>query len=597
MNLKPYGILKGVCIFGLVIALILLGLLVFFSRYGNIPLFSPFLRGTSFSRALEEYDRETAGNPDLSPGKRGALLNSLEKKALDTENHLSVLKRRRALAETGAAAAIVSYAEGADRAGKRYPYSGQIAALRAESIILRWASIESGIPQESGISSTAESAVAEQEKIAELTAIMRGLDELALAFSVYSGAMGDPATARLLPAELFPLLCMAAEGEERERYLVNAAIRSLLGGDIQEALSQVNALFNQAPLRDQTYLFGAEFFYDHGDFVRSAELFSHFTDDWGIARQADALWLAGFAESAGTLWKIAGVDGRPGDARSRSLYNLASVSPLPDEQWRWLEMLFQDDLPYEPGRVFALIRFSRLAPTDRALAILEKTDRSEGLFDLELLRRKSEGRSVNKTVAETWALVNNHPNDPRLYQWAAWYFDFQRRYGETALLLTQAERSGVKEPWIDLHKAFALARENKLPEAEKLLHAVTEQGEYGRFWQIPADLALILDLRRKPREALELYEIAAGLQADTVNRLRSEQAVSSRASSPRAPSLRAAVPELEDAARIQTHIARCLRSLGREAESRRVLDYALDLDPENLDAALEKRRLDNRGIL
>ncbi|MDR2073704.1 MAG: hypothetical protein LBP60_09780 [Spirochaetaceae bacterium] len=45
------------------------------------------------------------------------------------------------------------------------------------------------------------------------------------------------------------------------------------------------------------------------------------------------------------------------------------------------------------------------------------------------------------------------------------------------------------------------------------------------------------------------------------------------------------------------HIARCLRSLGREAESRRILDYALDLDPDNLEAALEKRRLENRGIL
>ncbi|MDR2143745.1 MAG: hypothetical protein LBP29_05200 [Treponema sp.] len=573
MNSKPHGVLKAVCIFGLVIALILVGLVVFFSRRGNIPLFSPFLTGTSFSRALEEYDRETAENPGLSPGRRISLLNSLEKKALDTENHLSVLKRRRALTGTGAKEAFVSYAEGARRAGKLYPHSGQIAALLAESIILL---PEPGIPDE-------------QEKIAELASLMGegALDQLALAFSVYSGAMGDPAVARLLPAKLFPLLCMAAEGEERERYLVNAAIRILLDGNVAEALSRINALFAGTPLRDETRLFGAEFFYDHGDFVRSAELFSHFTDDSNIARQADALWLAGFAESAETLWKMVGVDGRPGGARSRSLYNLAAVSPSPDEQQIWLEMLFQDELVYEPGRVFALIRFSRLAPLERALAILERTDRSEGLFDLELLRRKSEAWSVDKTVAETWVLVNNHPGDSRLYQWAAWYFDFQRRYGETALLLAQAERSGIKEPWLELHKAFALIRENKLPEAEKLLHAAAEQGEYGRFWQIPADLALILDLRRNPREALALYEIAAGLQADTVTRLRSEQAASSRT----------APPVLKDAARVQTRIARCLRSLGREAESRRVLDYALDLDPDNLEAALEKRRLENRGIL
>jgi tetratricopeptide (TPR) repeat protein len=571
MNAKSRDVLKSACFFGLVIALILLGLLVFFSRYGNIPLFSPFLGGTSFSRALAAYDRETAENPGLSTGRRIALLNSLEKKALDTENHLSVLKRRRALIGTGAKEAAASYAEAAERVGKLYPYSGQIAALWAESIILFWNPTGSGIPDGAG-----------REKMAELAALMSegGLDELALAFSVYSGAMGDPATARFIPVELFPLLCMAAEGGERERYLVNSAIRTLLGGNVPEALSQVDALFAGMPLRSETWLFGAEFFYDHGSFVRSAELFSHFTDDSSIARQADALWLAGFVESAETLWKMAGVDGRPGDARSRSLYNLASVSPSPDEQQLWLEILFQEDLSYEPGRVFALIRFSRLASSDRALAILEKTDRSEGLFDLELLRRKSEGWSVDKTVAETWVLVNNHPQDPRLYQWAAWYFDFQRRYGETALLLVQAERSGVKEPWLDLHKAFALIREDKLPEAEQLLHAVGEQG-YGRFWQIPADLALILDLRRNPREALELYEIAAGLQTDTVSRLRS---------------VAAGAPELKDAARVQTRIARCLRSLGREAESRRVLDYALDLDPDNLEAALERRRLENRGM-
>jgi hypothetical protein len=448
MKSKPHGVLKSVCIFGFIIALILLGLLVFFSRYGNIPLFSPFL-GTSFSRALEAYDRETAENPGLSTGRRIVLLNSLEKKALDTENHLSVLKRRRALTGGGANEALASYAEAAERTGKRYPYSGQIAVLWAESIILSRVQSESGTLNE-----------AEREKIRGLAALMSegALDGLALIFSVYSGAMGDPATARLLPAELFPLLCMTAEGEERERYLVNEAIRTLLGGNVPEASSRVDALFAGPPLRDETWLFGADFFYDHGNFVRAAELFSHFTDDRGIARQADALWLAGFAESAETLWKMAGVDGRPGDARSRSLYNLASVSSSPDEQQIWLEMLFQDDLSYEPGRVFALIRFSRLAPPDRALAILEKTDRSEGLFDLEMLRRKSKAWSVDKTVAEAWVLVNNHPRDSRLYQWAAWYFDFQRRYEETALLLVQAERDGAKEPWLDLHKAFALIR-------------------------------------------------------------------------------------------------------------------------------------------
>ncbi|MDR1506598.1 MAG: hypothetical protein LBI67_05795 [Treponema sp.] len=565
------SILKGVCVFGLVIALIFLGLLVFLSLGGNIPLFGPFLNDTPFSRALEKYDRETAANPGIKAEKRAAMLNSLEKKARDTGNHLSVLKRRRNLGAEEAA----SYAAAAERAGKLYPYSGQIAALQAESII-----------RNSG------GGAGDGEKILELASLMNeaALGKLALIFSVYSGAAGDPATARLMPLELFPLLCMTAEGEERERYLVNSAIRTVLDGNLPWALSQINALFEDQNVSGETYLFGAEFFYDHGNFARSAELFSRRTDDWGIARQADALWLAGFAESAGTLWKMTGEGGQPGDTRSRSLYNLASISTSPGEQRRWLEMLFSGDSSYESGRVFALLRFSRLVPTDRAMAVLEKAGKTESLFDLELLRRRSEGWSVDKTVAETWSLVNNHPGDARVYRWAAWYFDFQRRYGETPLLLTLAERAGIKEPWIDLHKALALARENRLPEAETLLSSIRERG-YGRLWQIPANLALMLDMRGNPKEALELYETAAALQTDAVARLRAGEELAA-ADRPDQMS-----PALKDAARVQTLIARCLRTLGREAESGRVLDYALDLDPNNLDAALEKHRLENRGIL
>jgi tetratricopeptide (TPR) repeat protein len=52
----------------------------------------------------------------------------------------------------------------------------------------------------------------------------------------------------------------------------------------------------------------------------------------------------------------------------------------------------------------------------------------------------------------------------------------------------------------------------------------------------------------------------------------------------------------KSAAAIQIRIARCLQALGRDRESRRVLDYALDLDPENLEARYELRRLNRRNI-
>ena len=552
------GILKSVCIFGLVIFLVLLGALLFLSRYGDVPIFSPS-GFRSFFAVLEDYDRRSAAEPGMPGPERNALLDALEKKALDTENHLSVLKRRRAVP-----GGSVRYAEGAERARKLYPYSGQIAVLAAESVMR--------------LSPSGQA----RANMLELVPLMTegALGNFALAFSVYSGAMSDPATARRLPAGLFPLLCAAASGKERERYLVNAAVRTALEEGSGEAVKTLNALFDEEPELDETWIFGAEFFYDHGDFLRSAEFFSRFTDGRSLARQADALWLAGFADSAAGLWRAA--SSGSGEERPRSLYNLVSTVSEPAEKLRLLERLFSGDPAYEPGRLFGVIRYSRLAVNDRALAILDRTDKTEPLFDLELLRRRSENWIIDKTVAETWILLNKHGGDLRLAEWAAWYFDFQRRHAETALLLGNLERNGVQVPWMELHRAFAMIREGDFSGAGQTLRAAGGGAKrYGRYWQAAANLALILDLDRKPEEALELFEIAAAIQANEVNRLRE---------------MMASGGALREASRVQFFAARCLRALNRDTESRRTLDYALDLDPDNLDAALEKRRLETRGV-
>jgi tetratricopeptide (TPR) repeat protein len=52
-----------------------------------------------------------------------------------------------------------------------------------------------------------------------------------------------------------------------------------------------------------------------------------------------------------------------------------------------------------------------------------------------------------------------------------------------------------------------------------------------------------------------------------------------------APAMRAT------ASRIQVRIAYCLKSLGRIEESRRALQYAIDLNPDNLTARMELDRL------
>jgi tetratricopeptide (TPR) repeat protein len=629
---KSASLLRGVCLLGLIVSLVLAGALFLLSRLGGVPIFPSGLRRGSFVQALEEYDAKITENPELPSRQRNALLDSLEKKALDTENTLSVLKRRRlpALrAQTDREVYLAAYVEAAGRAGKAYPFSAQVGALRAEALIL----------EHSAGGPLSPEAAAEIRDLASLMS-QGALQDLSLAFSVYSGAMGDPAAARLLPRELFTLLCSLAQGTEREKYLVNSCIRTLLEGETNEAIAMVNAIFDSGEtVSPQTSLFGGEFFYDHGNYYKAAELFSVFTDDRFLARQGDALWLGNFVDQARGLWRIAASGGsggqlgqapgeriepegakseaspaeEPGAVKARSLYNLASSSPDAQEEGRWLELLFAANAEYPPGRIFGIIRYSRLAPADRALAILEQTDQDEGLFALELLRRKSEEWTVDRTVAETWLLLNTHNNDGRLFEWAVWYFDFQRRYEETALALRNAGINRVEGPWSGLHRAFAQVREGHLEEAEKTLRSIVRSpGERagrapGRrqqpLWQASADLGLILDIRNMPREALEYYETAAG-QLFAGGRLFPESADAGGAENvPNAETARGipaagTSPERRDAARVQIRIAGALRTLGREEESRRALDYALDLDPENLEARLEKRRLDNsRGVL
>jgi hypothetical protein len=51
------------------------------------------------------------------------------------------------------------------------------------------------------------------------------------------------------------------------------------------------------------------------------------------------------------------------------------------------------------------------------------------------------------------------------------------------------------------------------------------------------------------------------------------------------------VEDKKAASEIQFRISRCLRALGRSGEIRRVLEYALDLNPDNLNARHELRRI------
>jgi len=601
---KQAGLLRGVCILGLAVSLVLFGALLYLSLFEGISLFSPpGLGKSSFAAALEQYDQTVQENSSLSFRQHSSLLDSLEKKALDTENTLSVLKRRRRLgfrAPADREQYLSAYFDAARRAQKLYPHSSQIGALAAETIVL-------------GRRPLSGEAAAELRELALLTS--GNYQDLSLAFSIFSGSMSDPESALSLPRELFPLLCSLAQGEEREKYLVNSCIRTVLEDKVQEATVMINSLFDRPPLLDQTILFGAEFFYDHGNPHKAAELFSVFTDDIHLGRQGDALWLAGFIDSARGIWKIAVSQNRTiepvfgedegSEVKARAFYNLGATAPNTAEAEHWLEELFAVGADYLPGRVFGIIRYSRLSPLERALLILDGTDHvNEGLFDLELLRRRSESWTIDRAVAETWLLLNRHPSDGRLYEWAVWYFDFQHRYEETALALRNTGINRVEGPWSALHRAYAMMRAGQLAEAEQALRSIVRSPQEnarapGRrqqpLWQASADLALLLERQNNHEEALRYYEIASAQLAGVLGYDgRPGLADNEERGIPAAGT----TPERRDAARVQVRIAGVLRALGKTPESARALDYALDLDPENLEAKLEKRRMDaGKGIL
>jgi tetratricopeptide (TPR) repeat protein len=572
--------LKGVCLAGFCLSLLLCGALIPLIIYSGGSLFSgpDFSEEDTFYRDLRQYDTLLARSPPPeNPQPFNTMLDRLEKKALGVESHMAVLKRRRALAFRDPRF-YSPYREAARRVAGAFPYSQPLAALALEALLRENSGTEEDLAGE-----TADYA----GRISEAR-----LRPLVLARHILSGGMKDPATAAALPnlEALFTLTLPLLPGErfqgENEGLVLDLTILRALKGDLAGAAARLADMLPPSPggepAAPETLRFAAEFFYNYGNPRRAAELFARFSDPGSLSRQADALWLADLPGGAQNIWTVLTAPQEPGQAgidpeiRARSLYNLAASAPDQTEEAAWLNRLLAEGrpriapgspFPSSPGEssyVYGIIRYTRLLDGPRARAILEEGElRSRPLLDLELLRRRGETWPVDRTIAEAWLLLGRHPEDERLYQWAAYFFDYQRRYGETAQLLKTAGYRGITGPWADLHTGLSMIREGNLAGAEEQFKTIPPSAG---IWQAPANTARLLEARRSPAAALESYETAAAMVKDG-----------------------------KSAAEIQLRIAQCLRTLGRERESRRVLEYALDMDPENLNARLELRRLDFAG--
>jgi tetratricopeptide (TPR) repeat protein len=569
--------LKITCAAGGLTLLLFLGLIIAVSLMvkngGTAP--DKGAETANFYKNLNLFDRvlargEAAGGVNHTHVKN--LLEALDKGAAGAEARLSVLKRYRNLAKRYPEY-LGDYRKAAEAASGKYPHSALIAALAAEAALYR----ETGLD---------EPAAEKLNRTALLLSENGPLSEASffpVAFCLYAlgGVLEDIDSAAAVKHidGLFAAFIESLRGAEtgeaaraRESMLVDAALVKIAGGEAEEAGTLLSRLDPHKDVRPKTLSFMANYSYDFASPLFAAELWTRAGGDRNLARAASALYLSGGVESARNLWRLLIKDaaGAPApaetdDIRAKVLFNLAVTGSDDSEKIFYLEQLLAGTRA-GVALVPALILYTRLQDEDRALAILRDSPlvRVDPLLDLEYTRRLTGVMPVDRSAAETWLLLNRHGESRQLYRWAAWYFEYQRRYEDMAALHRFAAQNGVEDPVLDFHRALQLVRQGNTLEGEAALESCGEIPQ----WLREANLALIFDARREYAAALRRYEAAAAtIPLDTRFNGR--------------------------AARLYLKIARCKRILGGNPEEiRRDLERARSLDGENIDARMAPRKLD-----
>jgi tetratricopeptide (TPR) repeat protein len=493
-------------------------------------------RQDNFFSMMREYDRSVRINAGTERefDRLNRELDRLEKKAIGVESRLSVLKRRRDLARIHPPS-TENYNNSIKRSLKAYPQSQPLAAFAAAALVR-------------------DSAVTRQgrEQLREWLSLLDepAFNSLRLSLHVLLGDFRSPQSASRLPQDI------VSDGSEI--ITTDLAILKILRADYRGASADIQTLLVSSPSPSVDALrFAAEYYYDFGDPRRSAQLFSFIDNEAAMIRQADALYLAGFTDSARSLWSI--LEDSP---IGNSLYNLAVTTDDHDEAAAFLEKLAKTDtVSGENSRQFGLIRYSRLFDYDGAIAILQNDKLPVSKFpyiDLEICRRQGRYRERDRQVADAWLLLDRHLENEDLYEWAAWLMFFQQNYREAGILIKRIDDYGFTQQWAQICRAIYLMRDGDLETAENILRSVPAESAE---WPVFANLGRILEARRSPAPALEQYEIAV-----------------SKLQNPRT------------ASRVQLRAARCLFTIGRRNDARRALEYALELDPDNISVRLELDR-------
>jgi tetratricopeptide (TPR) repeat protein len=490
----------------------------------------------NFARSLREYDLlavEAESEKEFTRLDRE--LDKLEKKAISVESWLSVLKRRRKIAHFSRLF-INNYRKSIYKALETFPTSQQIAVLASEILV----------------KNIAINPETEQELRGFLPLLKdNSFNNLSLYFYVLLGDFNSPQRAAKLPSEL--------NSDGTESISIDLVILKILRDNIRNAANDIQSIIQYETASSDSLRLAAEFHYDFGDIFRSAELFSFINDEKAMIRQADALYLAGFLESARTIWSMVSGSRSPIE---RCLYNLGVTSPDNNEAAQWYEKMINLKMDNSDSLQYGIIRYSRMFETTQAITILGGNENIKSnafpFIDLEICKRLLKNQEVGRQIAETWLLLDRHENIEELYLWAAWLFFFQRNYSEINILLNRLEEPIFSGQWVKVYRAIKLMLEGDLETAETLLRLIPPEN---LWWPVYANLGCILEAQRSTRYAIEQFQTA------------SEK-----------------VQNLKIASRLQERIARCLTTLGRYSEAIIALEHALELDPENLTAKLELDR-------
>jgi len=395
---KGSGPLRAAFFSGAALLLAIAGAVGFLFATGGAGIFGGAGEQVSFHRLLQEYDfrlEQALGGP-AAPGYQqfGLLsrdLDRLEARAQGVENWLSVLRRRRRLADGAAEFAgaahgaryAQAYRQAAQRALREFPFSEPIAAVAAAASI-RGAAIT---PEMEG----------------ELRAILPRMSSqrfapMRLSLHALLGDFRSPESAAAsLQGDRLPLdFAAGAMGRDAEPIVAALAMLRILDGEPAEALSIVQSALARGGASPEFARFAAEVFYDFGSPARSAELFHMLSGEdafreEALSRQADALWAAGYTGLARHVWGMLAAPSAPLAPRaaaalpsapraawediaaieSRALHNLAATAEDPEEAEALLERLMRQGRSGDACRELGLVRLSRLMDAPGAVGLLQ----------------------------------------------------------------------------------------------------------------------------------------------------------------------------------------------------------------------------------